>query len=472
MLLYRFVNYIVFFLLNKLFSKQLSEPPAAKKRPKDEITSLKTFVGRPATESNKLTILTQSSATNVASQPQPGSVAKDEKEAKPLVSPNTNLTNNAQQPTQIFDNIMPELKALVSKETKSKFPAALVPDVEMKDIGNPPITNFDNSFPLQNVTSQQQQIQTQKSTNNNIINPPTTTTATNSNGNTMNVPFMDPLEHSLASLESSQEKQQDMDALLRDFQKHHQQQQQHQLQMPIVPPHMSQQQQNAQQSVQQHSHNAAAALNHLVSEFNGVNGNPMNGIMNILGMPSAADVANQFVNQQMRGWQNSMPVPPLQSLTLLNTEAAVAMSQNAVNFSQKNEKMLLTPKPIEELLAAPLSNDKTKILQAETRVSHAFGQTFKYEQNNLKNPTNVKHDAWSQLAQAEASQIGANKGRMPSDTFQEFKNKAKEQRQKQMENEKIKIQKEQEFKRQQENLFKQGKNEETIAQRYNNLKIF
>jgi hypothetical protein len=191
----------------------------------------------------------------------------------------------------------------------------------------------------------------------------------------------------------------------------------------------------------------------------------MNGIMNILGMQ--ADATN-FVNHQMKGaWSNSMPVPPLQGLSLLNNETTVSVSQNAVNFSQKNEKMLLTPKPIEELLAAPMSNDKAKMLSAaDARVSYAFGQTFKYEQN-LKNAS-----SWSQLASTEAaaaSQMSGNKSRLPSDTFQEFRTKAKEQQQRQkQEQEKIKMQKEQEFKRQQqENLFKQqGKSEEAvIAQR-------
>lgn len=432
----------------------------AKKRQKEETFTLKTHVGRPII----LTPVPPPSIINPAAVAATGTGGlKDEKEPKLLNSPpdifDTNKSNNIQPPPSVdFDSIMPELKAIVSKEAKPpKFPDSAAPEMEStKPILNPPIANFENTFPLPNVLNAQHQPQ-----NTNINAAMTTTTTGSSNGsNSMALPFLDPLEHSLASLESSQEKQQDMEAILRDIQKHHQ------IQLganQMTVPHLS------QQSQQQHTHNATAALNHLVSEFNGMNGNPMNGIMNILGMQTAADATNnlQFVNHQIKGaWPSSMPgVPALQGLPLLNTEIAVAASQNAVNFSQKNEKMLLTPKPIEELLAAPMTNDKSKMLStADARVSYAFGQTFKYEQANLKNAS-----SWSQLASAEAaaSQIGANKSRLPSDTFQEFRTKAKEQQQRaKQEQEKIKMQKEQEFKRQQESLFKQGKNEDTtLAQR-------
>jgi hypothetical protein len=458
MLLYR--ELIIFFFVPHVFlfknkKPSFTEPPAAKKR------QIRTHVGQPTVVDPIQQLPANNSAApsalNVAvTAPL---ISKEEKEPKPLTIQtfDTNKPNNntIQPPPINFDSIMPELKPMVPKETKPKFPETAVPEIETtKSIVNPPVTSFDSSsFSLPNVTSAQQQIQPQISNINNNAN--TTTTASSNGGNA--VPFMDPLEHSLASLESSQEKQQSMDDFLKDIQKHHQMQLGNQLNVPILPPQQQQQQ-------QQHQHNAA--LNHLVSEFNGMNGaNPMNGIMNILGMQ--ADATN-FVNHQMKGaWSNSMPVPPLQGLSLLNNETTVSVSQNAVNFSQKNEKMLLTPKPIEELLAAPMSNDKAKMLSAaDARVSYAFGQTFKYEQN-LKNAS-----SWSQLASTEAaaaSQMSGNKSRLPSDTFQEFRTKAKEQQQRQkQEQEKIKMQKEQEFKRQQqENLFKQqGKSEEAvIAQR-------
>lgn len=404
-----------------------------------------------------------------------GAAQKEEKETKSMISPknayDTNKINIIQPPPTIIDTIMPsELKAMSSKETKPKFPesTAVAPEIETtKPIitNNPPITSFENSFPLPNVMTATQPHPIQITNNNNNM---TSTPATGTNGsNAMALPFLDPLEHSLASLESTHEKHQDMDIIMRDIQKAHQQLQLGSSQMTV--PHLSQQpqlqQQPQQQQLQQHTHNAAAAaINHLVSEFNGMNGNPMNGIMNILGMQNDATNNLQFVNHQMKGsWPTSMPVAPLQGLSLLNTETLTVTQQNAVNFSQKNEKMLLTPKPIEELLATPMTNDKTKMLtSADARVSYAFGQTFKYEQN-LKNAS-----SWSQLASAEAaaSQSAANKSRLPSDTFQEFRTKAKEQQQRQkQEQEKIKMQKEQEFKRQQESLFKQTKSEPpTMAQ--------
>lgn len=460
-----------------------TEPPV-KKRPKEEQQhiSLKTHVSRPTTDTHQqlpsnnsaLQTPTVASAATVNAvpttlvAPTPFAAAKDEKEPKPLnnhqqqpqqpFDTNKPISAIQPQPPMNFDSILPELKPMAPKEAKPKFLETAAPEIETtKPIVNPPVTSFDNSsFPLPNVMNAQQQIQPQIS-NVNINNNSTTTTINSNGGNTMVAnPFMDPLEHSLASLESSHEKPPTVDDLLRDMQKHHPSLAQlgaNQMNVPHLP---TQQQQQQSQQQQQISHNAA--LNHLVSEFNGMNGgNAMNGIMNILGMPT--DPTN-FVNHQMKGtWGNSMQVPPLQGLSLLNTEAANAVSQSAVNFSQKNEKVLLTPKPIAELL--PKSESKM-MASTEAHVSYAFGQTFKYEQN-VKN-------AWSQLASAEAaaaSQIGGNKSRLPSDTFQEFRTKAKEQQQRQkQEQEKIKMQKEQEFKRQQD-LFKQGKqSEETaIAQR-------
>ena len=111
---------------------------------------------------------------------------------------------------------------------------------------------------------------------------------------------------------------------------------------------------------------------------------------------------------------------------------------------------MLTPKPIEELLMNP--SDK-KGLGAPP----AFGPAFnKYEQN-LKNAS-----SWSQLAAAgspqnpSATSVSAtSKSKVPSDTFQEYRTKAKEQAQRQkQEQEKMKKQKEQELKRQQESLQK------------------
>jgi bromodomain-containing protein 4 len=114
---------------------------------------------------------------------------------------------------------------------------------------------------------------------------------------------------------------------------------------------------------------------------------------------------------------------------------------------------MLTPKPIEELLMNP--NDKSKGLPAPP-FSQAFNQ--KYEQN-LKNAS-----SWSQLAaagspqntSAAASVAAPSKAKVPSDTFQEYRTKAKEQQQRQkQEQEKMKKQKEQqELKRQQESLQK------------------
>lgn len=118
---------------------------------------------------------------------------------------------------------------------------------------------------------------------------------------------------------------------------------------------------------------------------------------------------------------------------------------------------MLTPKPIEELLMNP--NDKSKALGGPGGAP-PFGQAFnKYEQN-LKNAS-----SWSQLAAAGSPQNPGSsipsKSKVPSDTFQEYRTKAKEQQQRQkQEQEKMKKQKEQELKRQQESLQKQHKSDD------------
>lgn len=117
---------------------------------------------------------------------------------------------------------------------------------------------------------------------------------------------------------------------------------------------------------------------------------------------------------------------------------------------------MLTPKPIEELLMNP--NDKSKGLSGPG--GGPFNASFnKYEQN-LKNAS-----SWSQLAAAGSPQNPgvsiSSKTKMPSDTFQEYRTKAKEQAQRQkQEQEKKKKEKEQELKRQQESLQKQHKSDD------------
>lgn len=308
-------------------------------------------------------------------------------------------------------------------------------------INQPSLPNFeDNSFLMTNATNalpqpmQLQQQQPQISISNN-------------SGDSQ---YVDPLEHSLASLESSHENKTDLNTIiLAEIQKHQQQ-----LQLGG----------NNQISVSNLPQTHNTVMNQLIPEFNGINGNSMNGIMSVLGMPLHTDVPNTtpFISHQTKTsrmsdtvWSGSLPVTSIQNIPLLNLETT---SQISASFSQKSEKMLLTPKPIEELLAPSISSDKTKILSTpDVRVNYAFGQTFKYEQN-IKNAS-----SWSQLASVDPSHNTANKSRLPSDTFQEFRTKAKEQQQRQkQEQEKMKMQKEQEFKRQQESLVKQGKVEETV----------
>lgn len=246
--------------------------------------------------------------------------------------------------------------------------------------------------------------------------------------------FIDPLEHSLASLEQPQinnvQKTQEITTMLIDMQKQqHQQQMQNFINQQIPAP------------------NIAVPHNSNASNF----GSDFNGLMNLLGIPSV-DPNLQLIKSGSSTsrfpdvWNSNVSTKP----TINNIDQQSQQS--------KQDKIILTPKPIEELLALNPS-DKSKLLNpavTDVRINSVFGQSFKYEQN-LKNAS-----SWSQLASVESSNM-SNKSKLPSDTFQEFRTKAKEQQQRQkQEQEKMKRhQKEQEMKRQQETLQKQSKSEDS-----------
>lgn len=274
--------------------------------------------------------------------------------------------------------------------------------------------------------------------------------------------YVDPLEHSLASLEqpqmnnnSQKNSSQDMNAMLLDIHKQ-------QLLLSHMAPHLSH----------------APGANGFGSDFNGANG-AVNNLMNMLVLPAMNPSSLLFSNSQMKNvvphafpdsWNNLQGNNAMvQQLNAQQQHAAQQqqqqqaaqqqqqqqqMQQQQQQSAMKQEKIMLTPKPIEELLMNP--NDKTKG-HGGNGGGPNFGQAFnKYEQQNLKNAS-----SWSQLAAAGspqnpgASTITASKSKVPSDTFQEYRTKAKEQAQRQkQEQEKMKKQKEQELKRQQESLQK------------------
>lgn len=245
--------------------------------------------------------------------------------------------------------------------------------------------------------------------------------------------FVDPLEHTLASLEQPQMNNNNKNsqelAMLMDLQK------------------------------QQQLLNHLTVPNGFNSDFNGSNG--VNNIMNMF-MPPIDPQSLAFFNQQMKpgrsgfneNWPGNNPMmlaaQHQQQQQIPNQQPQTQIPHQHQNKS--DQKIMLTPKPIEELLMNP--NDKSKGLGAPPAFSQAFNKT--YEQN-LKNAS-----SWSQLAAAGSPQnppsatVAASKTKnLPSDTFQEYRTKAKEQAQRQkQEQEKIKKQKEQELKRQQESLQK------------------
>lgn len=265
--------------------------------------------------------------------------------------------------------------------------------------------------------------------------------------------FVDPLEHSLASLEqpqmnnNSQKNPQDMNAMLIEIQRQ-------QLLLSMAAPHIG-------------------STNGFGSDFNGANG--VNNLMNMLAMPQMDPSSLSFLNPQMKNVSGRFPPDTWNNLSNVNQMVPTSIQQQQHSMQQhpqmnhsvqhqqqpppKQEKIMLTPKPIEELLMNP--NDKAKSHGGQGQPP--FGQAFnKYEQN-LKNA-----QSWSQIAAAGSPQNPGtsipSKSKVPSDTFQEYRTKAKEQQQRQkQEQEKMKKQKEQELKRQQESLQKQQKSNEDIS---------
>lgn len=369
---------------------------------------------------------------------------------------------------------MPATTVASSAKTESDLFAA---DLLQQATSNNKMPNFSQpAAPAIQLQQQQQQSKVSSSPLlNNANNLPIMSSSANINNNNNNNndnnmklsninQFIDPLEHSLASLEQPQlnlQKAPDLNLFM--------QQQQQQMQLNLM--------NQMQQQQQQPSHVSNANNAFVGAEFNNVN-----GLINMLGINPVEPSNLQLLNQQMKQTAARFPdvwnvpgvnAPP--SLQPLAPNAAAVAAAAAVMQSSKNtvvpnweqqqqqQSVLkqqdttpkLTPKPIEELL-----DFKTKPLSvpSDVRVNTAFGQTFKYEQN-LKNP-----NSWSQLASAESLNT-SSKSKLPSqDTFQEFRTKAKEQQQRQkQEAEKMKKLKEQELKRQQaqENLQKQTKMDES-----------
>lgn len=297
--------------------------------------------------------------------------------------------------------------------------------------------------------------------------------------------YVDPLEHTLASLEqpqmnnnSQKNPPQDMNAIMIDLHK------QQLMLNHLAAPHMSH----------------GAGPNGFGTDFNGANG-AVNNLMNMLVLPQMDPSSLSFLNSQIKNvpgrfpdtWNNLPGNNPMaqqmaqqqQQLQQHQQHAAAqhqqqqhqqqqqqqqaqshaSQNQQHQQPSMKQEKIMLTPKPIEELLMNP--NDKAKG-HGGSGGGPPFGQAFnKYEQN-LKNAS-----SWSQLAAAGSPQNpGASissKSKVPSDTFQEYRTKAKEQAQRQkQEQEKMKKQKEQELKRQQETLQKHKSDDLSNGHRFVN----
>jgi hypothetical protein len=241
------------------------------------------------------------------------------------------------------------------------------------------------------------------------------------------------------------------------------------------------------------NHIAAPHMSHLPgsngfgADFNGANG-AVNNLMNILAMPNmdptlflpsgmksvpgrfAPETWNSNPMHHVQQQQQQQLQAQQQQAQAMASQQQQQQQQQHQQSSVKQEKIMLTPKPIEELLMNP--NDKKSMSgSAGAPPSFAFNSS-KYEQQNLKNAS-----SWSQLAAAGSPQnpgvsISSSKSKVPSDTFQEYKTKAKEQQQRIKQEQEKKMRKEQELKKQQESLQKQKSEDMSNGHRFVELILF
>lgn len=281
-----------------------------------------------------------------------------------------------------------------------------------------------------------------------------------------NLNFIDPLEHSLASLEQNIKHEEHMNHLdliqdmssiipksdLGNAMLTHQNLM-HQLNMDVM--------NNLQQTGHVGLHGSNNGFN---LDMSGLvpSGNVMSmGMPHVSvsgAMPSIFDPLPQNINRNGNTNNGGLVLSPNIPQT---TQPSLSIPQPPPLLPKKEEKFLLTPKPIEDLLMNP--NEK-KMTPPDPK-SNSFVQAFKSQEQNLKNAS-----SWSSLASAgsppnlNTSQPSSASKPKPMDSFQQFK-KAKEKmdRMKMLERSQ-KEAAEKEYKRQQEEKHK--RQEDMLNGRY------
>ncbi|XP_055550307.1 homeotic protein female sterile-like isoform X2 [Wyeomyia smithii] len=315
-------------------------------------------------------------------------------------------------------------------------------------------------LPSSHTQGQQQMAQMNKQQQNQSAHmqiqlPPTRSSSGNTQAHSM-ASFIDPLEHSLASFEKNDATALGLN-LLNDLQTSLKQElstasmQAHPNLLPSL---------DLMTHLQNQMHHSNNGFN---NDFNG-NG-PLNGMGNLASSVGMSQmVLNSMANTNPMLGTVPMPLPfdpqlnfirqsSYQSNPGLNDRTIDLTGGNSMPATIKKEegKFMLTPKPIEDLLMNPgekkLSSNTPP--DGKGNFSHAFKSSI--NDQSLKN-------AWSSLASAGSPQSTptSNKPKPAMDTFQAFRNKAKEKldRQKLLQQQELKrSQKEQaekELKRQQE----------------------
>ncbi len=253
--------------------------------------------------------------------------------------------------------------------------------------------------------------------------------------------YEDPVEQSLASLEQQPMLKNDIDGIQNHMDLMNDMssiisKQEGGVGGPNMPSHQSLMMPHlAYDGMQQHSHggNNGFGIDPSSLAMNGMNMGAMVGNhLSMLGMPP---MGLNSMSQPNPATSIFDPLP--QGVHRSNSSSVSSMSitqTSSVNI-RKEEKFLLTPKPIEELMNP--SHDKKTTSPIDGKSAAGFVHAINKLDHNLKNAS-----SWSSLAAAGSPQnpLTSSKSKPPAmDSFQQFRNKAKEKmdRQKMLEQQEL-----------------------------------
>lgn len=245
--------------------------------------------------------------------------------------------------------------------------------------------------------------------------------------------FEDPVEQSLASLEQQPMHKNDIDGLRNhmDLMNDMSSIMSKQDGVPNMPSHQSLMMPHLPYDGMQHNHgNNGFGIDSPLT-MNGMNMGSIGNHLSMLGIPP---MGMNSLSQSNPPTSIFDPLPPGVHRSNSASTTNMSITQTSAINIRKEEKFLLTPKPIEELMKP--SHDKNSS-SMDGKGGAGFVHAINKLDHNLKNAS-----SWSSLAAAGSPQnpLTSSKSKQPAmDSFQQFRNKAKEKmdRQKMLEQQEL-----------------------------------